>query len=343
MRSRITVIAVHLGFCLAFLALPYIFAPAGFPGLAGLTRNPHERTNLLSYLMMIGFFYLNYYVLIPKLYFRKRYVAFVSVTVLCFLIIMGMVVVLDRQDLLSPGRIPGLPPRARAGKPPFGFELSHALFLFLVGIFVSLSLQISNRLKETERSRLNTELSYLKAQINPHFLFNSLNSIYSLALDKSDRAPDAIVKLSSLMRYVIRDADQEQVPLGKELEYIQNYIDLQKLRLDDTVLVDLQTECRPNGKRIAPLILISFIENAFKFGVNPEEKSMIRIAVSCDDVALRLLVYNKKVRNPGNTDAGGIGIENTRSRLQLLYPDRHRLSLSEGPDDFSVELELTLA
>ncbi|GAB3272126.1 histidine kinase [Larkinella harenae] len=296
----------------------------------------------MSYLFMLVFFFVNYYSLIPKLYFKRHYLTYVAVVAGCFLLIFVTVLLLDRHDLFS--RQPPLPgPGQMNQKPPVGFELSHALFLFLVGIFVSLFLQSNNRWRQTEQEKLATELSYLKAQINPHFLFNTLNTIYSLAIEKSDRTADAIVKLSSLMRYVIRDAGSHQVPLAKELEYISDYITLQKLRLDETVQIDFSINGQPKGVQIAPLILISFIENAFKYGVNPEDKSIIQIAITLQDTTLRLVAFNRKVRFFRNAEtAGGIGIDNTRTRLQLVYPDRHTLAINETANSFSVDLTINL-
>ena len=316
MSRRILVIAIHILCCLAFLALPYIFASGGFSRLTQLRQNPHELTNLLSYLLMIGFFYLNYYVLIPTLFFKRAYVRYGICITGSFLMVLSVLVGLDRPALLdnpflrpmsgeqppptgppwtgppwkgppwkgppwkgppwTGSPLPHVPPPA---KPAFPLELSHTLFLFLVGVFVSLSLRINNRWRETEREKLQAELSYLKAQINPHFLFNTLNSIYSLAIEQSDQTPEAIVKLASFLRYVIQDAQQDQVSLAKELAYIGHYVTLQKFRLDDTVQVDYQIDGNPNGKQIAPLILISFIENAFKYGVSPEELSVIQIHI----------------------------------------------------------------
>ncbi|RRB02811.1 sensor histidine kinase [Larkinella rosea] len=351
MKRTIPPFLIHILIGLAFLALPYIFAPRGFSGLSQLADNPHELTNFLSYLFMLAFFYLNHYVLIPGLYLKGKYVIYILSVIGCFLVIILMVVVFDRQDMLISSLPPPNPfpesmttePGGLPQKPPFGFELSHALFLFLVGIFVSLFLQTSNRWRQTEQEKLATELSYLKAQINPHFLFNTLNSIYSLAIEKSDRTADAVVKLSSLMRYVIRDAGSNQVPLAKEVDYISDYVALQQLRLDDTVQIEFAVSGFFNGKQIAPLILISFIENAFKYGVNPEEKSIIHITISLKETNLRLYVFNKKVRVYYNDEAsGGIGIENTKSRLHLLYPNKHILAINDNPTGFSVELTLNL-
>ncbi|MGA0558990.1 sensor histidine kinase [Larkinella sp. VNQ87] len=342
MKRRIPPLFIHILIGLAFLALPYIFAPNGFPGLGELLQNPHERTNFLSYLFMLAFFYTHHYVLIPRLYFERHYVGYIGSIIGCFLLLIAGLVLLDRQDLFlnhPPPPVAGEHPQ----KPPFGFELSHALFLFLVGIFVSLFLRINNRWRQTEQEKMATELAYLKAQINPHFLFNTLNSIYSLAIEQSGQTADAIVKLSSLMRYVIRDAGSHEVPLAKELDYIGHYVDLQKLRLDDTVQVDFSISGRPNGKSIAPLILISFIENAFKYGVNPEEKSLIRIRITLSDTQLTLFVFNRKVRFYANNESsGGIGLENTKARLNLLYPDRHKLVITNIPTDFTVDLTIEI-
>lgn len=212
-----------------------------------------------------------------------------------------------------------------------------------MGVFVSLSLRINDRLRETERQKLNTELSFLKAQINPHFLFNTLNTIYSLAIEQSSKTADAVVKLSSLMRYVMREADTDWVPLAKEFSYVENYVALQQLRLDDTVTVDFSITGKPNGQQIAPLILISFIENAFKYGVNPQEKALVQIQLSIVENRLHLRTFNKKVRVFYDEEtSSGIGIENTQTRLQLLYPAKHLLTITDVPESFTVDLTIEL-
>jgi len=352
MKRRLLTAVIHLGFCLAFLVLPYIFAPGGFGQLTQIGHNPHELTNLLSYLLMLAFFYGNYYILIPRLYFQDRIAAYSISVLICFSVIFGLLVLVDRQISFSPlQQITDSPPPQNkpfpgngGDKPPVGFELSHALFLFLVGVFGSLSLQVNNRLRTTQQEKLNAELSYLKAQINPHFLFNTLNTIYSLAIEKSDSTPEAIVELSSLMRYVIRDAQGDFVPLAKELDYIKHYVSLQKLRLDDTVQIDCSIIGAPTGKQITPLILISFIENAFKYGVNPQERSLITIQIRVEQDRLTMHVANKKLRLFYEDDMpGGIGINNTKARLALLYPARHILTITDTVSDYTVDLTIHLA
>jgi len=152
-----------------------------------------------------------------------------------------------------------------------------------------------------------------------------------------------VVKLSAMMRYVITDASQDFVPLGKEISYISDYIDLQKIRFGDTVKIDYKT-CQPDtGKSIAPLILIPFIENAFKFGVNPEENSFISVILELSDAELHLGVFNHKVHYRSETEtSGGLGISNARQRLALLYPDKHRLVIEDSLSHFKVDLYINL-
>ena len=144
---------------------------------------------------------------------------------------------------------------------------------------------------------MKSELSFLKAQINPHFLFNTLNSIYALAIKKDDKTADAVVQLSELMRYIMTNANDDVIALDKEINYINNFVQLQKTRLGNTVNVDYAVEGNAFGKCITPLILISFIENAFKHGVNPNQNSEIVIRITIVEDYLTLFVSNNKVQS----------------------------------------------
>ncbi|GAB3697568.1 histidine kinase [Spirosoma flavus] len=368
MTNRLSTIAIHLFGCLTFLALPYLFAADGFAKLAELPYNAHERRNVLSYLLTIAFFYVNYYVLIPKLYFNRRYVLYGISALGCFLLIESVLVAINRGPSRPPmerrfppserseyhpsfpndNRPPRPPdefnqmgPRDQPGLPP---ESSQTFFLTVAGLLLALAIRVNNRLRETEREKIQTELSYLKAQINPHFLFNTLNSIYALAIVDSPPAADAIVKLSSFLRYVIQDSQKNLVSLANELDYISHYVALQKLRIVSSVEIEFTINGRPNGKQIAPLLLISFIENAFKYGVSPEEPSTIQIQITIGENDLNCYVCNRKVRvfQPMAV-ASGIGLTNTQARLDLLYPNQHQLVISDKPDRFTVDLFLTLS
>ncbi|UHG90986.1 sensor histidine kinase [Spirosoma oryzicola] len=367
MNRKVLLVATHTFGCLTFLALPYIFAEDGFSKLSELAYNPHEQRNLFSYLLTIAFFYLNYYVLIPQYFFARNYILYVFCLLSCFIIIEQTLVRINRRTSTplaiapppppgSTGSGPGFGPPDRPPLPPPGSfpkpqsqqpglppEISQTFLLFSIGLLLSLAIRVNNRWRETEREKLNTELSYLKAQINPHFLFNTLNSIYSLAIEQSDRTAEAITRLSALMRYVIQDTAVKQVPLSKEFDYISHYVALQQLRLDDTVRVDFSINGKANGQQISPLILISFIENAFKYGVNPSEDSSIRIKLSIQGNELHCHVFNKKVRVAQEAvTTSGIGLTNTKARLALVYPNQHRLLITDQPSDFTVDLYLTL-
>jgi len=189
--------------------------------------------------------------------------------------------------------------------------------------------------------KVTSELSFLKAQLNPHFLFNTLNSIYSLANKKSEDTTVAIVTLSELMRYMIYEANENLISLEKEIEYIKNYISLQLLRLKDTSGVKLNVYGNLNYK-IEPLLLISFIENAFKYGTDYKGRTAITIKIETTNDELNLEVYNlSSLQNSLNKDSG-IGLENIKNRLNLLYPNSHTLEIIDTKKSFQVNLKINL-
>ena len=402
---------LHLIGCIVFLSLPMLVSPESLSLHSYLTNPPTQR-DIIAYMLVLGVFYSNFYLLIPRLYFRRKYVFYILTNILAFILIIEIPNLFIRQpdrppfpqepssfyqhsqpdpahseppqpEPPQPGPPqfntsnqpqPGPPPfdsstPPQPGPPQFGplqpdpanpiprqhgpfhrhsspnlfRDLAQHLFLFLFALFLALLLKIRNRLKQTEAEKLHAELAYLKAQVNPHFLFNTLNSIYSLALEKSDRTPDAIVKLSSLMRYVLLETSRDKVPLEQELTYLSDYIQLQQTRFEGSSFVDFSISGQAEEKFIAPLLLIPFIENAFKHGVNPEEPSAILIRIDIVDDQLILLVTNKKLASPQPTPIpSGLGIKNTRLRLQLLYPARFTLNIDDGTKDFSVSLTLKL-
>jgi LytS/YehU family sensor histidine kinase len=215
---------------------------------------------------------------------------------------------------------------------------------FLLIYFSSILMKVNVRMDEMHEEKTQAELSYLKAQINPHFLFNTLNSLYALTLEKSDGAPEAVLKLSGIMRYVVSESEQDFVALSKEIQYIKDYIDLQKLRISDNVQFSMQVEGSPDGKRIAPMLLIPFIENAFKYGVNPDEDSVIDIRFVLSDYQLHLTVLNTIAANSFDEQhKTGTGIENVQKRLNLVYPQKHKLQFATQADGmYLVDLKIFL-
>lgn len=351
MNKRLNQVIIHVIGCLVFLAFPILFSPDLSTTFEFIKVGGFQR-DFLYFSLLILFFYFSYFFLIPKFYFRKRYVLFYVLSLLCFLFVFLLPLALISSS--------GYYPEAPRGhffspfNPDYGFppsiehfffqELRMRFFQFFVVFIFSLMLRVNYRWKKSEEEKLSTELSFLKAQINPHFLFNTLNSIYSSAIEeKAKNTSSAIVKLSGLMRYIISEGNTDFVSLAKELDYISDYVELQKIRLGNTIQLSYNVTGSTEGKRIAPLILIPFIENAFKYGVNPEETSDILINIGIVENKLTLHVSNKKVYlRPSIERHSGLGLENTKGRLQLSYPQKHKLTISNEARDFIVLLQIDL-
>jgi two-component system, LytTR family, sensor kinase len=183
------------------------------------------------------------------------------------------------------------------------------------------------------------ELAILKSQVNPHFLFNTLNNIYSLVYHKSDKAPEAVMKFSSIMRYVLYEANTEKVNLEKEIEYLRSFIELQKLRFKQPGLVLLDISGKVSDVNIAPMILIPFVENAFKYGSkNFEPAITIQLRVENQQIRFGVCNYIDKSRQTNENQSGSVGIPNVRRRLNLIYPGKHALEIKEVDGQFKVNL-----
>lgn len=202
----------------------------------------------------------------------------------------------------------------------------------------------SNEHRELERAKAKAELLNLKYQLQPHFLFNSLNSIYSLALLKSNEAPTGILKLSNVMRYVVTESGEDFVSLPKEIEYIKDYIALQLIRTDESLDFSYTEIGNPENLKIAPLILANFVENAFKYGFNAEENSKISLKITIENKKLHFNLFNVKVnKNIPDNMTTKIGVKNTVLRLQQIYPEKHEIKITENEETYTVDLKLNLA
>lgn len=337
MKGKSWQILIHVAGCLVFLSLPVILWP-GQGDLKDFFNDSRSAREFTNDVLILLFFYLNFYLLIPKLYFPKKYIYFILAVTICFFIVAFFPV------MMFPYRDGAHQHHAGNDIDRFLFTIGHNLIYFLAVVFFSLMVKMNSRWKQSEKERLKAELSYFKAQINPHFLFNTLNTIYSLAIQKADNTPEAVVKLSGMMRYVISDASNDFVALEKEINYISDYIELQKIRFGETVSIDFKADDITSGPQIAPLILIPFIENSFKFGVNPEQESFIGIYIKLSAKELHMNVFNKKVGNfSGNGPVSGLGISNARHRLELLYPDKYRLLIDDKEKEYTVDLYITLS
>lgn len=218
---------------------------------------------------------------------------------------------------------------------------------FVAGIASSLRLlnkqyQAKLRESELEKEKTETELKYLKNQINPHFLFNTLNNIYSLARKKSEQTPEAVMKLSQLMRFMLYEASSPQILLVDELKLIEDYITLEKLRYADRLVVDYKTKLDNPDQRIAPLLLIHFVENAFKHGAGESRfDSFISIDITLDNGLLTAIITNTKENSLASGTGKQIGLDNIKRQLELLYPN-HKLTFVNDQTRFSVQLSVHL-
>jgi LytS/YehU family sensor histidine kinase len=228
------------------------------------------------------------------------------------------------------------------------FEYLISLLIFFFILLISIGATLYKEWYAAERrnevmlfEKTAAELSFLKSQINPHFLFNTLNNIYALSRKDPEQSSASILKLSQIMRYVLQESMNEMVELSKEVEYIGQYIDLQKIRLTDQVKVIYMVEGNAWNVSVFPLLFLPFIENAFKYGVSTHEPSEILITIIADTQELILKVQNTMVKNtyPG-AEAGGVGLTNVKRRLELLYPGRHHLMIDQKNNKFVVELKI---
>ena len=313
-------------------------------------------------------FYLNYFYLVPVLLLEKKYwlyFVFVFALILLFMIIRINYFIPDFSQVrqLKPSNIMHtIPPedfklmykgrRVRAAvlatRQPLFFKIGPSFFYILIitisAIIRTLTEFYNNQQNKliAETHRTNTELIYLRKQTNPHFLFNSLNSIYSLAHKKSDLVPDAIVTLSELMRYMLYETDNKTVALEKEINYIQNYIELQKLRLNNIEDIVINVHGNTKNKFIEPLLLISFVENAFKYGTDYKGAAHVKIKVFILDDNLDFWIENTIENYVKDPDNSGIGLVNIQNRLDLLYPNAHELTITQDNQYYRVHLNLKL-
>ncbi len=219
---------------------------------------------------------------------------------------------------------------------------------FVIYIFVTSLLRLARgwfHLQEIEKEKTVAELKALKSQINPHFLFNSLNSIYSLARKNSSQVPEKVIQLSDLMRHIIYDSDVEFILLPKEIDMIRNYIELQNLRTPENEKIELEVTGEIEGKKVAPLIFLPFVENSFKHGLKSgAENPFVKIKIEVLPNELIFEIENSKGKTSEIIDSKykGIGIENVKKRLGLIYPNQHSLSILDTENIFKVILQIKL-
>jgi len=336
LNSKSFTIGIHVIIWLAFMLLPIVFIESE----EGKIRFVQIGWFLL--LLIAGYFYLNYFYLIPKLLFQKKIILYI----LFLAAGLGIIILLSETYFYFLETAFSHRPHHRHFFGRFSFiPLTPALVAFAVSSSIKITSEwfINERQKkEMEAEKLSSELAFLKSQINPHFLFNILNNICSLARKKSDDTENAIIKLSQIMRYMLQDSQNEKVDLEKEIEYLQNYIELQRLRISDQVKIEFLIEGRTDSIMLEPLLLIPFVENAFKHGISYLENSEIIIQVKVEINTLFFRIENKIVKNIKESvpRESGIGLKNVIRRLELLYPGKHKILITDNGELYIVELKI---
>ena len=286
--------------------------------------------------------YSNIFYLIPQLLQKKKFVQYLLAFVL-------LIILISPIKTLSYYLLYQNEPNLQA------IVVDNQTTIFMICLFVGMASTIfkvttdwlvhQNERKDLESQRLQSELKFLKSQINPHFFFNTLNNLYALTLKKSDLAPEIVLRLSDMMRYMLYESNAQKVVLEKEISYVKNYIELEKLRQGDKFNINFSIKGKPNGQLIAPLMFIPFLENSFKHGLDNQIKSgFVNIELELNDHNVHLEISNSKPPSVTRSEnyAGGIGLENVKKRLKLLYPNKHKLDIEDKPNSFKILLDIQL-
>jgi len=340
-------ILMHAGIWLVYLGVVIYFLSDRFPIEWAIKRA------LFLASLQIPMVYLNMELLIPRFYLKKQYFSFVAVNLVILIVFTYL-----SENFLQPdvgrelfSRNPPPDFGGRNRRPFFYFRFIFgavpSLILILISSLLKLSQIASKREVEAAVLRgetLNSELKFLKYQINPHFLFNTLNNVYTLSLIKSDKAPETILTLSEMLRYVLYECgEQDRVLISKEINYMNNYIALQKMRDSDIRNIEFVTNVEKDIM-IAPMLFIPFVENSFKHSkIESTEQGWARFSLKSKGGRITFIAENSLSDQEEKKDAvGGIGIENVKRRLQLIYPHQHEINITSKDQTFRVQVEILI-
>lgn len=302
------------------------------------------KSNLVEFPLHILIVYFNIYILFPNFILKKKYykffLYFICSLIFLYIVRTGLNYILVTENIW---------PEAEGVQEAFTFNHIVAVIIgeiYVIAFVAAIKLIFDwmhekNRVEDLQATQLKTELQFLKAQIQPHFFFNTLNNLYALTLGQSKQAPDVVLKLSEIMEYILYDARESEIRLLKEIKYIQNYIDLEKLRLRDRVIVQVNMQGDIEGKSVPPLLFLPFIENCFKHGVIENNKLNIVIEFEVTDSnVLNFSVTNNYNLFTQKNEKHGIGNQNVLRRLELLFKDNFTLKTRTEKQNYIVELSI---
>ena len=317
-------------------SLPYIFS-SEYSSAKDKDELGFQKLDTVTNFLWMGLFYLNVLLLMPRLFYRKKYALYIVALLFSFSLVMLVHGALFRP--FAPGR-------------NFNFFQSsgHNTIPFLFTVLVSMVYtMVADKIKtdllaaRVNHENLKTELSFLRSQVSPHFLFNVLNNIAALARIKSDDLEPTVMKLSVLMRYLLYETDEDKVIIKNEAEYLRDYIDLQKQRYGEELTLQVLFDLKEEWQTIEPMLLIPFVENAFKHGGGLIQHPDIYIHLEVDNNELHFIVRNKFEQHETIKDkTSGIGLANVKRRLELLYPGKHNLLMNKENGWFTISLKLIL-
>ncbi len=338
-KKRRLNILIHILVWMTIFSLPYLLRLYD----SRLRENPNAiryfyLSNLTS-ICWVFIFYLNAYVFIPKFLYTKKY----GLLVISLLAAYGASLIIHTllYQLIITDRPYQLANAINFNLPPFLMAVAASIAYRMLVDKSKNDILSQARQQETMKS----ELSFLRSQISPHFMFNVLNNMLAMARSKSDQLEPTILKLSSLMRYILYESDGDKVEIRKETEYLQSYIDLQRQRLSSKVVLQVNLNTPDADQEIAPMLLIPFIENAFKHGTGYIQQPEIQIDLYVKNNLLHFTVRNKFSASTTEIKdkTSGIGLANVKRRLNLLYPGRHTLLITDNDNWFTVSLQINLA
>jgi sensor histidine kinase YesM len=324
--------AGHVSIWVIIILFPFI------PNDAGSGTNPFRDLNALTNIIRAGIFYLNAELLVPYLLYKKEMVIYILSLLILFSFMMVFHGVM--WSVLYPEITFHVFKSSAYNSVPF---------LLTIGIGIGYKVIDDRRkaealAKSARNENLQSELSFLRSQVSPHFIFNVLNNIVALVRMKSEELEPTVMKLSTLMEYMLYETDNEKVSLRREIEYLRDYIDLQQQRFGDFIKMKISLQIPEEDLKVEPMLLIPFVENAFKHGVGLIEDPEIDIQLYLKDHVLYFMVRNKYAETSGEAKdrVSGIGLSNVGRRLVLLYPSKHELVINRDGGFFSVFLQLNL-
>ncbi|MCX6272331.1 MAG: sensor histidine kinase [Bacteroidetes bacterium] len=330
-RSRPVTILLHIFIWIDIFFLPVFLLPHP-PGRNFFPQ--FEVSNILFNLLSITLFYINAHFLIPRYFTKKHWGTYLLIMLSSLTIIITMVIWVRNLT-----ENPGFFNRPR----PWDFLIFPSLLFWSMSTVYGSVITYSKRQREAETEKLKTELLFLRSQINPHFMFNTLNNLVSLARKRSEQLEPSLLKLSGLLQYMIYESNCEKVSLRQEIDYLKNYIDLQRLRFGNEVMIrsDL-AENIDESVEIPPMLFIPFIENAFKHGIILNDPPEINISLTILHHTISLIVSNtfNPLGNETNDQTPGIGLPNAKRRLDLLFPDKHELVINREGHWYTINLTL---